>query len=59
MKYLIMIKKTLEILESYKQLNKNNDNFTINEMNKIWINIEKNNIKYLMTNENKRISESC
>ena len=59
MKYLIMIKKTLEILESYKQLNKNNDNFTKNEMNKIWINIEKNNIKYLMTNENKRISGSC
>ena len=40
-KYLIMRKKTLEILELNKQLNKNNDNFTINEINKVWINIEK------------------
>ena len=51
-----MKKKTLKILELNKQLNKNNNNFTVNEINKVLINIEKNNIKYLITNENKRIS---
>ena len=47
------------ILELYEQLNPSNDDFTINEINKAWDKIEKNNIKYFIAKENERIIGSC
>ena len=59
MEYLTAEKEdALEVLELNKQLNENNGNFTINEINIVWINIEKNNIRYLITNKNKKTSGS-
>ena len=60
MEYLIAGKEDMTgILELYKQLNQSNENFTINEINKTWDKIEKNNIKYFIAKENKRIVGSC
>ena len=60
MEYLIAGKEDMMgILELYKQLNQSNENFTIDEINKTLDKIEKNNIKYFIAKENKRIVGSC
>jgi len=49
------------ILELYKQLNENNgsSNINIDEVNKIWDNIENIGIKYFLAKDNGKITGSC
>jgi hypothetical protein len=51
MEYLTAGKEdVLGILELYKQLNQNNDNFTINEINKTWDKIENKKLRSARNN---------
>jgi ribosomal protein S18 acetylase RimI-like enzyme len=49
----------LKIIELYKQLSSSNDDFQLEKINKIWDNIENNNIKYFIVKENSEIIGSC
>jgi GNAT superfamily N-acetyltransferase len=48
-----------KILELYKQLLPEEDPININYANKIWEEIEQNNIKYFIAIENNKIISSC
>jgi ribosomal protein S18 acetylase RimI-like enzyme len=47
------------ILELYKQLNPSNENFSIEDANKVWDNIENKNVKYFIAKDNGVIIASC
>ena len=49
----------VNILELYRQLNPSNNNFSIEAANKIWDEIEKENIKYFVAKDDGIIVASC
>jgi GNAT superfamily N-acetyltransferase len=49
----------VNILELYKQLNPSNNDFSIENANKIWDKIENGNIKYFIAKDNGEIIASC
>ena len=60
MEFKIGRKEDLEgILQLYKQLNSSNNFFQMDEVYKIWNNIEKYNIKYFIAKDNEKIIGSC
>jgi GNAT superfamily N-acetyltransferase len=60
MEYCIAKRENLvNILELYKQLNPTNNDFSIENANKIWDKIENENIKYFVAKDNDKIIGSC
>jgi GNAT superfamily N-acetyltransferase len=47
------------ILELYKQLNPSNENFSVEDANKVWDSIENKNVKYFIAKDNGVIIASC
>ncbi|MDR1531651.1 MAG: GNAT family N-acetyltransferase [Clostridiales bacterium] len=60
MEYCIAKRENLvNILELYKQLNPTNNDFSLEDANRIWDKIENENIKYFIAKDNDKIIGSC
>jgi GNAT superfamily N-acetyltransferase len=60
MEYCIAKRENLvNILELYKQLNPTNNDFSLEDANRIWDKIENENIKYFLAKDNDKIIGSC